>query len=1089
MALTNNERIAKGLDLLRDGLGPKCAQTWAGFYGEGWLDAVNQKLRSPARNPNPEDLAFLFNGVLATWNEVFGHGFPPAVRALVFEAREARNAWAHQGRFSSDDAGRALDSMERLLEAFGVLDQRQAVRDLRRDLLRQMFEAESRSEHRKIAARPTEGAPQAGLTPWRDIVVPHSDVRTGRFDQAEFAADLHAVAEGRADPEYQDPRAFFARTYLTQGLRDLLATAARRLSGQGGDPVIELQTNFGGGKTHSLIALYHLASGAPAGDLAGVGELLAEQSLSLPPKIARAVLVGQAISPSAPAPVGGGVRLHTLWGHLAYQLGGPDGYELVRRDDEAGTNPGAALRELFRRFGPAVVLIDEWVAYARQLRDDADDRSERLAGGDFDTQFTFAQALTEAAAAVPNAVVLVSIPSSVIEVGGPQGRTALDRLRNVVTRLAAQWQPAGPDESFEIVRRRLFDPMTADQARRRDGVVRAFADMYRRQPGDFPPEAAEPGYRRRMELSYPIHPELFDRLFGDWSALDKFQRTRGVLRLMALAVSQLWQRSDQSLLIMPGNLPMDSGTLASEMKKYLEEGWDPVIKSDVDGENALPLRIDNEFPHFGRLSAARRAARTVYAASAPRPDGGRGVDLKSVVLGCAQPGEPVGQFKDALRELSGRASHLYVDGAHYWYSLLPNATRVAADRANSDYSDHDADDEVSRRIADQADRGDFAAVHVFAEGPGDVSDDAGGVRLVVLAPGATHSPGDLTSPAVELAGHILAQRGGGPRANRNLVVFAAAAANRLEELRAAARLHLAWGSITAGRRALDLTAHQQRQAETKAAETSQQVDSLIAETFTQVLVPAQAPGSAEIEWHTVRAAGRGDLGARVSRKLVSEEKLITEYGGVRVRMDLDNFGLWSERGDISVGDLWNLYARHPYLPRLASFEVLAAAVSDGTAKMNWAAETFAYAAGRDGPDWRDLVTAEHVKPTPDGLIVHSDRVPTPPEAAAASRVDGIALPGGAGAGAGDSGRDSAPDPGPSPDPPAATEFYARFDLNPIRGIRQLGEILEHITARLGPDVRLELEVRAASAEGYDDATRRIVSENAVSLNAKAAEFE
>ena len=132
---------------------------------------------------------------------------------------------------------------------------------------------------------------------------------------------------------------------------------------------------------------------------------------------------------------------------------------------------------------------------------------------------------------------------------------------------------------------------------------------------------------------------------------------------------------------------------------------------------------------------------------------------------------------------------------------------------------------------------------------------------------------------------------------------------------------------------------------------------------------------------------------------------------------------------------------------------------------------------------------DSLKPAPDGLIVHPDRVPPPPEAAAASRGDETALPVGTGGGAGDSGRDLAPEPGSLPDHPAATEFYARFDLDPIRGIRQLGEILEHITARLGPDVRLELEVRAASAEGYDDATRRIVTENAASLKARAAEFE
>ncbi len=260
-----------------------------------------------------------------------------------------------------------------------------------------------------------------------------------------------------------------------------------------------------------------------------------------------------------------------------------------------------------------------------------------------------------------------------------------------------------------------------------------------------------------MELSYSIHPELFDRLFGDWSAPDKSQRTRGVLRLMALAVSQLWQRGDQSLLIMPGNLPMDSGALVSEMKKYLEDGWDPVIKSDVDGENALPLRIDKEHKHFGRISATRRAARTVYMGSAAKPDGSRGVDLKRVVLGCVQPGEPVGQFADALRRLSGQATHLYVDGAQYWYSLQPNVTRVASDRAASNYSDRDADDEVKNRISNQADRGNFTSIQVFAEGPGDVPDDDGGVRLVVLTPNATQrivsenasNPGATSPPEFE----------------------------------------------------------------------------------------------------------------------------------------------------------------------------------------------------------------------------------------------------------------------------------------------------------------------------------------------------
>ncbi|MXY09521.1 MAG: ATP-binding protein [Acidimicrobiaceae bacterium] len=1086
MVMANTERTAKALDLLRDGLSPACEATWRGFYGNGWLQQVNSRLHSPDREPSVGDSAFLFKGIKATWNEVFSHGFGPSVRSLVFEVSDVRNRWAHQQSLTSDDTVRALDSMERVLEAFGNSDQRDQIRTLRRDLMRQMFDEESRSERRRTAAKPTEGTPQAGLTPWRDIIAPHADVAAGRFEQAEYAADLEQVVNGRAEHEYRDPQAFFARTYITQGLRDLLADAARRLSGQGGDPVIELQTNFGGGKTHSLIALYHLASGVDPAKLTGLAEILAEEGVTPPEGVNRAVLVGQMISASAPKSVGGGIRLHTMWGHLAYQLGGKEGYDIVRADDLAGTSPGAALMTLFERFGPAVVLIDEWVAYARQLRDGSDDDGPggvRPAGGDFDTQFTFAQALTEAAAAVPNVMVLISIPASDVEVGGPKGRTALEKLKNVVARKAAQWQPASPDESFEIVRRRLFDPIPADKARVRDGVIRAFCDMYRDQGDKFPAGVGEGEYRRRMELCYPIHPELFDRLFDDWSALDKFQRTRGVLRLMALAISQLWQRDDRSLLIMPGNLPMDYGLLVSEMKKYLEDGWDPVIKADVDGANSLPLRIDQNNSHFGRLSATRRAARAVYMGSAPRPDGRRGVDLKSVVLGCAQPGESPGQFADALRRLSGEATHLYVDGAQYWYSLIPNVTRIAADRAGSNYDDRDADDEVRRRIGNQRDRGAFAAVQVFAEGPGDVPDNDDGVRLVILEPGATHSPNDANSPAVALAERILAQRDAGPRVNPNLVVFLAAAANRLAELRAATRMYLAWKSIV-GDQSMNLTAHQQRQADSKLQETSKQVDSLVAETFTLAITPIKQPGQRDVEWQTTRVTAAGDLAKRTSAKLSSEEKLIGTYSGVRIRMDLDRRELWSERGDIAVHKLWETYARFPYMPRLANRDVLYSAIANRATTLTWQQETFAYAEAHDGERWVGLHTDDAIPPAPSGLLIHPDQVPAAPEVAE-SDGDSADSPDDPGEPADLDG----PPPKSKPEPPRRTQFYAQFNLDPVRCIKQLGDIADHVTSKLGDNVELILEVRAKSEEGFDEATHRTVFENAKALGAKSTEFE
>ena len=277
MVMANHERLQKCLIELRDGIKPLCEQTWAGYYGDDWLATVNGKLRYPDTNPAADDLAFLLKGISSTWMELWKHQFGQAERNLISETQGIRNRHAHNEQFSTDDLYRALDTIERVLEAFGAKDQLKVVRAQRNDLLRQRFDEEARSEHRKAAAKPTEGEPLAGLLPWREVITPHSDVAAGRFEQAEFAADLFDVADGDAGEEYQDPVAFFRRTYLTEGLRKLLSGAARRLAGEGGDPVVELQTNFGGGKTHTLIALYHLASGTPVDQLPGVGELLAEE--------------------------------------------------------------------------------------------------------------------------------------------------------------------------------------------------------------------------------------------------------------------------------------------------------------------------------------------------------------------------------------------------------------------------------------------------------------------------------------------------------------------------------------------------------------------------------------------------------------------------------------------------------------------------------------------------------------------------------------------------------------------------------------------------------------------------------------------
>ena len=437
------------------------------------------------------------------WNPVFSKTLGQAERSLVNELREVRNNWAHQKAFSGNDAYRALDSMERMLTAVSA-GQAGEIGQMRMDLLRLQFDEQRRSEMRKTSFAATEGKPQGGLKPWREVVTPHSDVVKGTYQQAEFAADLWQVYQNEGSDEYKNPTEFFRRTFITEGLKGLLTGALVRLAGQGGSPVVELQTNFGGGKTHSMMSLWHLFSGISPSELLGAEELVKEAGVPVAAGVHRAVLVGTKISPGQTHKKPDGTVVRTLWGELAWQLGGKPGYEMVKDDDQKGTNPGNTLKELFNRFAPCLILIDEWIAYARQLHDEVS-----LPAGTFDTHFTFAHALSEAAKAAKQTVLVVSIPESKNEIGGSFGQAALEQLKNAIGRVESPWHPARPDESFEIVRRRLFEPMTGDQFIARDAVAKAFSELYGSQHQEFPPDCREASYERRIKTAYPDPPGAF----------------------------------------------------------------------------------------------------------------------------------------------------------------------------------------------------------------------------------------------------------------------------------------------------------------------------------------------------------------------------------------------------------------------------------------------------------------------------------------------------------------------------------------------------------------------------------------------------
>ena len=509
--------------------------------------------------------------------------------------------------------------------------------------------------------------------------------------------------------------------------------------------------------------------------------------------------------------------------------------------------------------------------------------------------------------------------------------------------MARPWRPATGDEGFEIVRRRSFEPLSGrDNFAARDAVINAFIKLYRDNPGDFPPECTQGAYRDDLMASYPIHPELFRRLYDDWSTLDKFQHTRGVLRLLAKVIHRLWESQDSSLLILPSSVPMDDGSVNSELTRYLSDVWEPIISQDVDGPNSMPLSLDREIPTLGRYSACRRVARTLYMGTAPGAESQNpGIGAERVRLACAQPGETVATFGDALRRVSDRGRYIHQDGNRYWLSTRPNLNRTAEDRAAALMREpEELFVEIVRRLQQDRTRGDFAGVHICPQGTAEVPDDPV-TRLVILRPEYVHKRNQDDSQARKVAAEFLTNRGGSPRLNRNTLVFLAPDHRELESLLQATAQYLAWTSILKDRVSLNLDAFQESQATSKVADFDRTVELRIGATWFWALVPLQLDPAGEVTWETVRVTGNESLAKRTSAKLILEEMFFPKVGGVRLRMALDRF-LWAERDHVTVGELCEWMPRYLYLPRVKDRDTILEAVRDG-ASVLIADDTFAIA--------------------------------------------------------------------------------------------------------------------------------------------------
>lgn len=1118
MAMNNRDRVGKAFDLLSEGLLDEVDEVMTRAYKTpdwpaAWAKEDAQRRGGPLRTMTKHDVQVQLRAITEQGYH-FKDVLSRAQQGFASELRETRNLWAHNEPFSSDDAARALDTIERLLHAVGAVDSAEDVRKLRVDLQRTVFEDQTRKQVKRTKVSLDPGS---GLRPWREVIRPHDDVARGAFTASEFAADLHLVHTGQAtSPEYGDPVEFFTRTYLTEGLRDLLSRALRRVNGEAGaSPVVNLQTNFGGGKTHSMLALYHLFSGTPAKDFPQeLQELIAANGNpdlgALDVK--RVALVGTYLKAGSPIIKDDGTEVRTLWGELAWQLGGREAYDLIAEDDRAGTNPGEALRTLIVRYSPSLILIDEWVAYARQLVTD-----KELPSGSFETQFTFAQSLTEIVRSVPGVMLVVSIPASDtgtegrgsdIEIGGANGQLALERLQNVIRRVADQWRPSSKDESFEIVRRRLFQAPNAEGLTTISAVARSFANLYRNNTALFPRDAASPNddYEKRIRASYPLHPELLDRLYEDWSTLERFQRTRGVLKLVSSIVHELWASNDTSPLILPGNVPLDATTVNTDLTQYLEDQWKPIIDSDIDGPGSTAQQIDLDRPNLGQRFVTQRIARSIFMGAAPRIKSSRkGLDKQYLWLGTAIPGDTLGNFGSAVELLAQRSTYFYEEQGHYWFDTQPSVTKTANDYAERLREDVETVwNEISRRLqGEEKSRGVFDRVHIAPSSSADIP-DLEDTRLVIAHPRHARRKQDgADSAAHAWVRDAIESKGASQRIHRNTLIFLLADKSELESLEAATRSYLGWKRVQATSDSLNLSAQQRKQTDDWVGRLDQTVSDRIRDTFVWAIYPEQFDPTKpfEVIADRVPESGGRSLAERVGTKLGREDQLVTDFGapilGATLRGELG--ALWRDAGEISVGELWGYFTRYTYLPRLVRREVLDGAIQQALATVLVDSERFGIAAGKDSDTgrYRGLVVPPDpnasIQVTNSTLLVDAEKAQEQVDADRAAAREAAARQeegGGEGVGPVDfvwtgthqpaSDSDSL-SPAESALEAALARFFGSVKIDPDRYSRDIGNVTREVIDRLsGAGARLEItiDIQATKPEGFDEAEVRTISENA-----------
>jgi hypothetical protein len=870
------------------------------------FDARRKSILEPPSGDEKDliELSDLHKVIEQEWGKVFKQTWPGSPLNRLKEVVDVRNLLAHPPSegISLADARRLMDNCRFIL----------------RDV-----DAKAADQIKVIEGNLEVARKDAPLLPWYSVATPHEDIREGRLDEAVFAANVWAVVEGKAPDVYVDPEEFFRKTFMTKGLGAVLKRVAQAFRGgkDSGDRIISLQTAFGGGKTHTLVALWHLVQHAARLQKSPHAEQL-RRTLGdqLPEKVDHvAVFTNHTCDPTQGRDTGKGVHTHTLWGEIAFQLGGKSLYEEVRPNDETLRVPQGIFDKVLRAAAPCLILIDELADYCVGAAG-VPVGETTLA----DQTISFIQQLTEAAAQVPGVVVVATLPASKLEVAASEkGQEAFVTLEKRFQRLGADVKLVADDEISAVVRTRLFDSVVReDDPDYPERVAAAYQSMYAAHATEVPSEAAKAAFRDQIVRSFPFHPSLIEALYTRWGSHPDFQRTRGVLRLLASVVADLWERREvntqSQALIQPCHIRWSIDALHSALTRLWGYQYEAVAAADLLGDNSNAASLDDERGgDYRREKIGQGLASAMLLGSFGGQAQRSGFSAKDLKLACSRPSLNWNYTDGALLELEDRCFYLHSAaagslGKRYWFGTKPNLNKLVV-QYRQQVSREPYDDEILdavRRESEKKSSSD-ATWRVLVNPDKDLAEQRN-LTLLVLPPTVSWGDEQNNESAKRTVADLSGKCGAKDRTYRNTLLYLAANSKGLGKLRGAYRERAALKGVQTDYGAqLDHEQQEDLKKRLEAAEKSA-VESLGA-AYTVAL---------RIAGQEVESTALGDAQPTFSEHLAflwqtlvqDEEWILRKIGPVTLK----NVGLVPDTGGIAIKDAVEAFLKFTDKPMIAS---------------------------------------------------------------------------------------------------------------------------------------------------------------------------